>query len=175
MDNFKDVGYMGKDPEMKWSQDGKTAITSFTVAVKRPKWNQNDKEFTDWHKCKAFGKKAEFIANNFKKGDCVMVSGRVELNEWTDKEGVKKYFTEINASDIQWVGKKGDGAARNDAPHPAERDDSGPRQPAQAQQQQSAPPPPSRPVAPAAPAPVQSAYPGVDDTDYDPDDPFKLD
>ena len=165
MDNFKDVGFLGGDPELKYSQNGETAIVSFSLAVKRPSFKKDAPKITDWFRCKMFGKRAESVAANFKKGDAVMVSGRIELNKWTNPEGVEKEFCEVNASDIEWVGKKdAGGAAPNRPPHPADRDDSGPRQPAQQQQQSTAAP--SRPV-----APVQAAYPT--DDDFDENDPFR--
>lgn len=173
MDNFKEAGFLGGDPELKWGgQDGQTAIVSFSVAVSRPQFKKDAPKITDWFRCKMFGKRAETVAANFKKGDSVMVSGRVELNKWTNPEGVEKEFCELNTSDIQWVGKKVDGGGQSDRPpHPAERE-AGPRQPAQNQQQQSTAAP-SRPVSPGAaanPVPVQAAYPT--DDDFDPDDPF---
>ena len=97
------IGRLGADPEVRYSADG-SMITSFRVATTE-KWK--DKESTEWHKVVTFKKLAEICGNYLKKGSLVYISGRIQTRAWDDKEGVKRYTTEIIANSMKMLdGKK---------------------------------------------------------------------
>src|SRR4051812_25511055 len=98
------IGRLGKDPEVRYTQGGQ-AVASFSVATDH-KWTNKTgekQEKTEWHRIKAWGKLAELAGEYLSKGRQVYVEGRIETSEYTDKEGVKKYSTEINAQEIQFL------------------------------------------------------------------------
>ncbi len=109
------IGRLGKDPEVRYTQGGQ-AVASFSVATDH-KWTNKTgekQEKTERHRVKAWGKLAELAGEYLSKGRQVYVEGRIETSEYTDKDGVKKYSTEINAQEIQFLdsGKGGgEGAA----------------------------------------------------------------
>lgn len=110
------VGNLGKDPEMRYTQDG-TAVTSFTVAVSR-KWTAQDGskgEKTWWFKVSCWRKLAETTNQYLKKGRQVMVIGEVEATAWTDKEGKPRASLELTARDVRFLGSpREDGGASSD-------------------------------------------------------------
>ena len=100
------VGRLGKDPEIKYTPSG-TAIANFTMATSE---NYKDKdgqkqERTEWHKIVAFGKLAEICGESLAKGKQVYIEGRIQTRSWDDKDGNKKYMTEIVANIMQMLGK----------------------------------------------------------------------
>jgi single-strand DNA-binding protein len=100
------VGRLGKDPEIKYTPSG-TAIANFTMATSE---NYKDKdgqkqERTEWHKIVAFGKLAEICGEYLAKGKQVYIEGRIQTRSWDDKDGNKKYMTEIVANTMQMLGK----------------------------------------------------------------------
>ena len=100
------AGYLGRDPEMKYSAGG-TAVATFSLATSR-RWKDKDgnkQEDTQWHNIKAFGKQAEVIQQYLKKGSPVFVEGRIETRAYDDKDGNKKWFTEIVLEQFQFLGK----------------------------------------------------------------------
>ena len=104
------IGRLGKDPEVRYTQGGQ-AVASFSVATDS-KWTNKSgekQEKTEWHRIKAWGKLAELAGEYLAKGRQVYVEGRIETSEYTDKEGVKKYSTEIVADVIQFLDSKGGG------------------------------------------------------------------
>jgi single-strand DNA-binding protein len=107
------IGRLGKDPELRYTKSG-SAVANFTMATDESyKDSQGNKqEKTEWHSVVAWGKLAEFVQNYLKKGREVYVEGRIQTRDYTDKENIKRYKTEINARDIRFVGPKPDGAAR---------------------------------------------------------------
>lgn len=83
-------------------------ISTFSVATNR-KWTDKSgetKEATDWHVVKCFGQLGEIANDIIKKGSHVYVSGRSQNREWEDKEGIKRYTTEIIAEDLILLDKK---------------------------------------------------------------------
>lgn len=106
------IGRLGKDPELRYTQGGQT-IATMSVATDS-KWTTKSGEKqskTEWHRVKAWGKLAEIAGKHLAKGRQVYVEGRIETSEYTDKEGVKRYATDIVASDIQFL--DAGGAAKN--------------------------------------------------------------
>jgi single-strand DNA-binding protein len=88
LNKYLAIGYIGKDPELRYSQNG-NAFASFSVAIDDP-YKGNDGEWvkrTIWMRCTAFGKVAENVNNVLAKGSRVQIEGSLQLNEWTDKDG----------------------------------------------------------------------------------------
>lgn len=107
------VGRLGKDPEMKYTPSG-TAVASFSIAtnysIKDGDGNFVDK--TDWHNIVVFGRRAEFAGEYLSKGRLVYIEGRIQTRSWEDKDGNKRYITEIISSDVQLLGSKGDSPSK---------------------------------------------------------------
>ncbi len=105
------VGNLGRDPEIRYTQDGR-AIANFTVATNR-EWmdkNTNEKQtHTEWHRIVAFGRMAEIIGQYLSKGSQVYIEGRLQTREWEDKEGNRRWTTEIVANEMQMLGGRGSG------------------------------------------------------------------
>ena len=99
------MGRCGKDPEIRMTQKG-TAVASVTLAVDRDYSADQNKE-TDWIDVVAFGKTAEFVEKYFSKGQMAVVSGRLQIRNWEDKEGNKRRSAEILADHVYFgEGKK---------------------------------------------------------------------
>jgi single-strand DNA-binding protein len=111
------VGRLGKDPEMRYMPDG-TAMASFSVATSmdwKDKATGEKKERTEWHRISAFGRLGEICGEYLSKGKQVYIEGRIQTRSWDDKDGTKRYATEIVASDMQMLGSKDEGAKKSSA------------------------------------------------------------
>ena len=98
------IGRVGKDPEIKYTQDG-TAIANFSIAVSES-WKDKSggkKEKTEWVRCVAWRKLAEIIGEYVHKGQQIFVSGKFTTEEW-EKDGVKRYISKIIVKDMQMLG-----------------------------------------------------------------------
>ena len=104
------VGNLGRDAELKFTPSG-FPISSFSLATtdRRKDKDNNWQEKTEWHRIKLLGKQAESLQDYLKKGKQIYVEGRLETRSWDDKDGQKKYMTEIIADRIQLLGGRGDG------------------------------------------------------------------
>ncbi len=94
------TGTLGKDPELKYTAGG-NAVTTFSVATNR-KWKKNDEwqEETVWHNIVAWGPLGEHCAQSLSKGNRVTVTGRISNRSYDDREGNKKYISEIIADNV---------------------------------------------------------------------------
>ena len=101
-------GNLTKDVELKFSQSG-MAIAKFTVAVARMKKDDG----ADFFNCTAFNKTAEIIADSLRKGSPILINGHVQLGNYTDKEGIKKYTTDVMVDRFEFLGKKEDNNSTN--------------------------------------------------------------
>lgn len=129
------VGNLGNDPELRYSQSG-SAMCSISVATSeswKDKTTGEQKERTEWHRVKFFGKLAEIAGEYLKKGSQVYVEGRLRTDKYTDKNGVERYTTDIYADDMQMLGGKpseggrqsnvpSSNAPKNDESFPDDRD-----------------------------------------------------
>ena len=105
------VGNLGRDPEVRYLPSG-GAVTNVTIATSeqwKDKTSGEKKEATEWHRVVFFGKLAEIAGEYLKKGSQVYVEGRLQTREW-EKDGVKRYSTEIIANDMQMLGGRGGGS-----------------------------------------------------------------
>ena len=100
------VGNLGADPEVRYSSAG-TAVVNFRLATSE-NWTNKEggKETrTDWHRVVAFGKLGEICAEYLRKGKQVYVEGKLRTRSWDDKEGNKKWITEVVASSMVMLGQ----------------------------------------------------------------------
>ncbi len=102
------IGRLGADPEMKYGSSG-TPFTTFNLATSET-WGRegNREERTEWHRIIAFGKLAEICAQYLTKGKQVYLEGRLQTRTWEDRDGNKRWTTEIVARDMQMLGSPGD-------------------------------------------------------------------
>lgn len=113
------VGRLTRDPELKCSSDGSTSFVNFTMAITRySKSNTTTNSFTgevtetpatreaDFIPIIAFGKTAEYICNKASKGSMVSVSGRLRIEGYQDKNGDRRFYTEVVADEFNCIGNK---------------------------------------------------------------------
>jgi single-strand DNA-binding protein len=136
------LGHLGKDAETKFTPSG-VARSTFSIATSR-RWKDQQsgewKEETDWHNVVLW--RSENLANYLLKGKQVWVEGRLQTRSWEDKDGQKKYMTEVVADDLILLGGRGDsgqGSGGGDFDQPVSR-------PRSAQPRQAAPPTPAAPA-----------------------------
>ncbi len=114
MDGLNEVsllGNLGAEPELRMATNG-SGILTLSIATTRS-WldsNKQKQEATDWHRVKVWGRRGEGLAKILKKGDRVFVRGSLRYTEW-EKDGVKKYGTEIVVSNVVLCGGKGGGGS----------------------------------------------------------------
>ncbi len=102
------LGNLGADPETRYGQSG-SAITNFRLATNERFTDRSGQaqERTEWHRVVTFGKLAEICRDYLAKGRTVYVEGRIQTRSWDDKEGQKRYSTEIVAQTVQFLGGGG--------------------------------------------------------------------
>ncbi|MAG31427.1 MAG: single-stranded DNA-binding protein [Deltaproteobacteria bacterium] len=106
------VGNLGRDPELRQTPNGQS-VCNFTLATSE---NWTDKsgervERTEWHRIVAWGRTGEMCAQYLSKGRTVYVEGRIQTREWEDKDGNKRYTTEINANTVNFIGPRTGGGS----------------------------------------------------------------
>ena len=102
------IGNLGQDPEVRYTPSG-LAVANFSIATSETWTKDGEKETrTEWHRIVAFGKLGEICGEYLSKGRQVYIEGRIQTREWEDKEGVKRYTTEIVASQMQMLGSRED-------------------------------------------------------------------
>jgi single-strand DNA-binding protein len=101
------VGRLGADPEVRYTPDG-AMVTNFRIATDEQWKDKNGEKVqrTEWHKIVTFGKLAEICGKYLVKGKLVYLEGRIQTRSWDDKEGGKRYTTEIVASNMQMLDSK---------------------------------------------------------------------
>ena len=111
------VGRLGRDPEVRYTGNG-TAVANFTVATSE-RWkdkNSGDmQERTEWHRIVAFGRLGEICGEYLSKGRQVYIEGRLQTRSW-EQDGVKRYTTEIVASEMKMLGSKSSAGDFSQAP-----------------------------------------------------------
>ena len=125
------LGNLGADPEVRFTPGGQ-AVANFRIATSES-WNDKNgqrQERTEWHRVVVWGKRAEVCSKYLSKGRQVYVEGRIQTRTYDDKDGNKRYITEVIAADVQFLGGggKGDGARggrSDDGPPPPSDGDFG--------------------------------------------------
>lgn len=117
------IGNLGADPEVRFTGGGQSVATLRIATTERWIDKSGQKaDKTEWHRVIAWGKQAELCKEYLSKGRQIYVEGRLQTREWTDKEGSKRYTTEIVSQRIQFLGSapgkqaRGDDASFGDAP-----------------------------------------------------------
>lgn len=131
------VGNVGKDPETRYSAGG-MAVTTVSVATSeawKDKQSGEQKEKTEWHRVKFFGRLAEIAGEYLKKGSQVYIEGSLRTEEY-EKDGVKRYSTDIVAQEMQMLGGRTEGGERQAQGKPAQGDMVRHRAPEQQQAQE---------------------------------------
>jgi single-strand DNA-binding protein len=113
------IGFLGKDPDVKTIAWG-NVHASLSVAVSEKYKNKEGKyvENTEWINVSVWGQSASYIEKYAKKGDQVFVEGSIKTRSWEDKDGNKKYLTEVVAKEVQLLGKKSTKDESDDLPQP---------------------------------------------------------
>lgn len=107
------MGRLVRDPELRRTGSGK-AVTSFTVAVDRDFGGNGQDKKADFIDCVAWQQTAEFAAKYFRKGKMIVVSGSLQIRDWTDKEGNKRKSAEVIANNCYFGEPKRESACEND-------------------------------------------------------------
>jgi single-strand DNA-binding protein len=116
------VGNLGSDPEVRYTQGG-SAVANFNLATNEA-WTGKDgnkEERTEWHRIVCWNKTAELCAEYLSKGRSVYLEGRLQTREWEDKEGHKRFTTEIVAQTVKFLGGRNEagGKETREAPRKA--------------------------------------------------------
>lgn len=101
------MGRLTRDPELRHTQSG-TAVASFTLAVDRDFGSRDGEKQTDFIDVVAWRNTAEFVSKYFVKGRMAVVSGRLQLRDWTDKDGGKRRSAEVVADNVYFGDSKKD-------------------------------------------------------------------
>ncbi len=104
------IGRLGADPEVRYTPSG-MAVANFRIATSE---NWNDKqgqkqERTEWHRIVVWGKLAELCGQYLGKGRQIYVEGRLQTRQWDDRDGNKRFTTEIQANQVTFLGGRGEG------------------------------------------------------------------
>jgi single-strand DNA-binding protein len=106
------VGYLGRDPELRYTPSG-TPVCDFSMATTERKGRRDQgggegDEVTTWFRVSMWGRQAEVANQYLQKGKLVYVEGRLSQREWTDRDGNKRTSLEVHGTDMQFVGSRGD-------------------------------------------------------------------
>ena len=103
------MGRLTRDPELRRTQSG-TAVTSFSLAVDRDFKSQGGEKETDFIDVVAWRNTAEFVSKYFTKGRMAVVEGRLQIRDWTDRDGGKRRSAEVIADNVYFGDSKRDSA-----------------------------------------------------------------
>ncbi len=111
------IGNLGRDPERRAMPDGRqiSNINLATTESYRDSSTGEIKELTEWHRCVAFGKTAEYINQYVTKGRKVYIEGRLKTRKWQDKDGNDRYSTEVNVDTLILLDRKDSGSDFNES------------------------------------------------------------
>ena len=108
------MGRLTRDPELRRTGSG-TAVTSFSLAVDRDFKSQSGEKETDFIDVVAWRSTAEFVSKYFTKGRMAVVEGRLQLRDWTDRDGNKRRTAEVIADNVYFGDSKRDAEAGGDS------------------------------------------------------------
>lgn len=104
MNNIVLLGRLTKDADIRSTQSGKV-VASFTLAVDRP-YTQNGKKEADFIACQIWGKSAEVLGKSVHKGQRILLEGRLQIRQYTDKNGNKRTAAEVVADRFEFIERK---------------------------------------------------------------------
>lgn len=102
MNKVQLIGRLTKDPDLRYTKNN-IAVASYTVAINT---GYGEKQQTDFINVTTWGKSGEFVSNYFKKGQAIGIVGRLRSYNYEDKDGNKRYSTEVVTEDIEFIGTK---------------------------------------------------------------------
>jgi single-strand DNA-binding protein len=105
------IGRLTKDPELRYSPNG-VAVTNFTLAIDRKFKNAQGEKETDFIPCVVFKQLAELCANYLAKGKLASVDGRIQVRTYSDKDGQRRWATEVIAEDVHFLSPKDSGGSQ---------------------------------------------------------------
>jgi len=104
------IGNLGQDPELKFTQGGQAMLKMRLATTESYMGRDNErKTSTEWHSVTMWGKRAESLSKFLSKGRTIYVEGRIQTRQWEDKDGNKRYTTEIVATNVILMGSGGGG------------------------------------------------------------------
>ena len=107
------MGRLTRDPDLRRTNSG-TPVASFTIAVDRDFKSQDGEKETDFIDVVVWRNTAEFVSKYFTKGRMAVVEGRLQIRDWTDKDGGKRRTAEVIADNVYFGDSKNNGAAQKD-------------------------------------------------------------
>lgn len=116
------IGRMGREPELRNTQDGKKVATiNFATSETWKDRSGQRQEATEWHRLVAWGKTAELFEKHIRKGDYLRIVGSLKTRKWTDQQGQDRYSTEINVREVGFLepkdGQPESAVAENEIPY----------------------------------------------------------
>lgn len=122
------IGNLGRDPEIRYTPSG-DAVASFSIAT-TDRWKDKNtgemQEQTEWHRIVAWRRLAEICGEYLNKGSKVYIEGKIQTRQWDDKDGNKRYTTEIVAREMKMLDPKNQGGAYRPGGSPDMPEYSGP-------------------------------------------------
>jgi len=115
------IGRLGGDPELRYLPQTERAVAKFSLATNEKYFNPNTTESdirVEWHRIVTWGKLAEFCEKYLNQGKQIYVEGKLRTRNWQDREGNKRYTTEIEAQNIVLLGKKEDAPEKQSPAEP---------------------------------------------------------
>lgn len=113
------VGNLGADPELKYTPSG-AAVTTLSLATNEM-WKDdqgNRQERTEWHRVVLWRRLAEVAGEYLKKGSKIYIEGRLQTRSWEDKDGIKRYMTEVVGDAMTMLDSRDGGSAKPSSPPP---------------------------------------------------------
>lgn len=101
------IGHLGQDPENKTTPNGHEVVR-FSLATRESYKNRDGEqvEQTEWHRCVAWGHRAEYARKYLRKGKEIALEGKLRHRSYDDKDGIRRYVTEVEVQEMTMVGKK---------------------------------------------------------------------
>jgi len=106
------VGNLGRDPELRYTPQG-TPVCSFSLATnerRKDRTTGENNDITTWFRVTLWGRQAEVASQYLTRGKSVYIEGRLRVEEYTDRDGKPRHSLEVNATDMQFIGGRGEDA-----------------------------------------------------------------
>lgn len=102
------IGHLGADPETRYTTGGDAVCTIRLATTEswRDKSSGEQREATEWHRVVFYRRMAEVAGQYLRKGSQVYIEGKIVTNKWTDKDGIERYTTQINGTEMKMLGKR---------------------------------------------------------------------
>ena len=121
MNNVTIMGRLAADPDIKWTNANPSlCVARYTLAVDR-RFRRENEDTADFINCVAFGRNGEFVEKYFRQGMRVIISGHIQTGSYTDRDGVKRYTTEVVINQHFFCESRSGGAAESRGPGSVER------------------------------------------------------